>query len=199
MRIIATLALVSFLSLTAAEPAVATKPAGPGIAFPAEYACTMSMTKDGTAMTIKMFRGKGGLTRMETKAEGQEVIIIVKPEQKQMHMLMVGMKMAMTQPLSDTAGPMKDPTTDPAATWKKVGAETINKIACDKYEYTSKSGNGVAWIDGTRNVLIRVQGGGKSETADFSDYTIGAQKADLFEVPAGYQSMGAPGGMPGGK
>jgi len=46
-------------------------------------------------------------------------------------------------------------------------------------------------------VLVRAKPADGKGQLDCSNYKIGAQKADLFEVPADYQTMGGMGGMGG--
>lgn len=185
MRILALVALV--LSLTAAE--LPFKP-------PVAYACDIAFTDGKEKMTGRMIVGAADRQRMEIKADGQSMVMIMRMDQKKMHMLMVADKMAMTMPLNPKQAPAgSQALNDPTATWKKTGSETVNGVACDRYEWSSKDGKGTGWIDAKQGVIVRAQDADGKGQADFTNYQIGAQKADLFEIPAGYQVMPGMGGQ----
>jgi hypothetical protein len=189
MRILALLAFV--LALHAAE--LPFKP-------PVAYACDIAFTDGKQKMAGRMFVGAADRQRMEIKADGESMVMIMRYDQKKMHMLMVDEKMAMSMPLNPMQAPIGSQTVnDPTATWKKTGGETVNGVACDRYEFTSKDGNGVAWVDAKQGVMVRAKNADGKGQADFTNYTIGAQKADLFEVPKDYQVMPGMGGMMGGQ
>jgi hypothetical protein len=188
MRILALLVLI--LALHAAE--LPFKP-------PVAYSCDMAMTDGGQKMTGRMVVGGTDKQRMEMKSTEGKVVMIMRKDLKKIFMLMPDDEMAMTMPFDPSKQQgFKDPTQDDKATWKKTGAETVNGVACDRYEWTSGSEKGTAWIDAKQSVMIRASTGSKGQ-ADFSNYQIGAQKADLFEIPAGYQQMPGMGGMMGGQ
>ena len=190
MRILALLAFV--LALHAAE--LPFKP-------PAAYACDIAFTDaKQQKVTGRMFVGAADRQRMEIKAEGRSMVMIMRMDQKKMNMLMVDQKMAMSMPLNPKQGPVgSQAVNDPNATWNKTGSETVNGVACDRYEFASKDGKGVAWIDAKLGVMVRAKDAEGKTQADFTNYQIGAQKADLFEVPADYQVMAGMGGMMGGQ
>lgn len=184
MRTFALIALAALLSLHAAEP---------GFKLPAEYSCTMVAAAKKGEMKGKIIQGKDGLRRMEMTTEHGAMTMIMRPDRKQMIMLMDEQKMAMTLPLNPAQMEVKDPTADPNATWTKTGTETVNGVECAKYEYTSGGEKGTAWVDAKQNVPVRIKDAKGQSQIDFTDYKIGPQKAELFEVPAGYQAMAMPG------
>lgn len=187
MRILALIAMV--VALHAAE-----LPFTP----PAAYACDIAFSDGSTKMTGRMVVGGPGKQRMEMQSEEGAVVMIMRQDLKKHYMLMPEMKMVMTMPIGAKQPGFTDPTQDDKATWKKTGTETVNGVACDRYEWTSGNEKGTTWIDAKKGVMIRAKTGAKGQ-ADFTNYTIGAQKADLFEVPAGYQQMPGMGGMMGGQ
>lgn len=189
MRILALLAFV--LALHAVE--LPFKP-------PAAYACDIAFSDGAQKMAGRMIVGAADRQRMELKADGQAMVMIMRFDQKKMHMLMVDEKMAMTMPLNPMQAPVgSQVVNDPTATWTKTGSETVNGVACDRYEFTSKDGKGTAWIDAKQGVMVRAKNADGKGQADFTNYQIGAQKADLFEVPKDYQVMPGMGGMMGGQ
>jgi outer membrane lipoprotein-sorting protein len=183
MRTLALAILAMFASLHAAEMPFKAPP---------EYSCKVVMTGSDAEKSGKgtMYQGTDGKRRMDMETERGQATVIIRPDTKQMHMLMVEMKMFMTMPLNDKQVQVKDPTMDPNATWKKTGSEKINGVDCDCYEYTSKGESGTAWIDAKQGVPMRVKDGKGKGQMDFSDYQIGPQKADTFEVPKDYKPMG---------
>lgn len=164
---------------------------------PAEYSCQMNITgKDKEASKSHMYQGAGGLRRMEMDSDkGQKAVVIIRPDRKQMIMLMDEKKMAMTMPFDPSHQQrVTDPSTDPNSSWTKAGTETIDGVECTKFEWTSGAKKGAAWVEVKRSVLVRVKEGTDGSQVDFTDYQIGPQKAELFEAPAGYRAMGMPGG-----
>lgn len=183
MRLLVLLALVA--SVTAAELPFKQPPA---------YACDAAFVSDGKKVQGRMVAGGPDKQRIEMKTDDGSIVMILRNDLKKAYMLMVDQKMAMSMPVGAQQG-FKDPTRDDKATWKKTGGETVNGVACDRYEWTSGKEKGVTWIDAKQGVMIRVAGA-DGGTADFTNYQIGAQKAELFEIPAGYQQFG---GMMGGQ
>lgn len=182
MRTLAILALAALISLHAAEPP---------FKQPAEFSCAINVVGKGKdAAKGRIFQGVGGLRRMELSAEGQKIAVIMRPDRKQMSMVMDEQKMAMTMPLDPGKQPVMDPSTDPAVTWTKSGAETIAGVECTRYDWSSATKKGQAWVENKRSVLVRVTEAGEGSRIDFTDYQLGPQKPALFEIPAGYKTMG---------
>jgi hypothetical protein len=99
-------------------------------------------------------------------------------------------KTAMVMPLDESMVQVKDPTRDANATFTKTGSETVNGVACDRYEWTSGTDRGTIWIDGAKQVVSRVKPADGKSQVDFTNHQVGEQPAALFEVPAGYQTQG---------
>lgn len=189
MRLLTLLVLV--LALHAAE--LPFKP-------PAAYACDIAFTDGKELHKGRMIVGGPDRQRMELKTDEGAMVMIMRPDQKKMHMLMVEQKMAMTMPMNPKQAPAgTQAMNDPNATWTKSGSETVNGVACDRYEWSTKDGKGTTWIDAKLAVMVRTKDADGKGQADFTNYQIGAQKADLFEVPKDYQAMPGMGGMMGGQ
>ena len=180
MRYLALLALV--LSLHAAELPFKAPPA---------YACDIAFSDGSEKVTGRQFVGGAGKQRMEMKTDDGAMVMIIRQDLKKMWMLMPAEKSGMAMAYDPSQN--KDPTQDPKSTWKKTGTETVNGVACDRYEWTSGEEKGTGWIDAKQGVIIRVKSG--QGQGDFTNYQIGAQKADLFEAPKDYQIMEGFGGM----
>lgn len=179
MRTLALIALAAILSLNAAE--LPFKPA-------AEYSCNFASTGGQHEGKGRMVVGKPG-TRMEIEAQGQKMIMIMRKDEKMVHMLMVDMKMVMDMPMNQAA--FQDPTKDSTAVWTKTGSETVNGVACDRYDWKGQNGSGgTAWVDASKGVMMRAKDA-KGSQMDFTDYKLGAQADSEFAVPADYKPMNA--------
>ncbi len=160
---------------------------------PLAFSCDIAFSggDKGEAGKGRMIVGGPDKTRMDITMGEQSMVMILRKDRQKMIMLMTEQKMAMTMPINPAMMAVQDPTQDPKASFVKTGSETINGVACDRYEWTSGKGEkGTAWIDSKLNVLVRAKPADGKGQLDCTNYQIGAQKADLFEVPAGYQSMG---------
>jgi hypothetical protein len=77
---------------------------------------------------------------------------------------------------------------------KAEGSETIRDVVCDKFTRAGDDGRvSTFWISQKDHVTMRWQDGAGTSTVDFDHYALGPQDAALFEPPAGYQRMAAPG------
>lgn len=163
---------------------------------PPAFSCDFAMTGEGKkgqqgAMGGRMYNGGPDKQRMEMKTDQGGMVVITRRDTKQMIMLMEEQKMAMVMPLNESQLQYQDPTRDSKASFTKTGSETVNNVACDRYEWASGSSKGTIWIDTQQQVVVRVKPADDKTQIDFTNYQIGAQKAELFEVPAGYQNVNA--------
>jgi hypothetical protein len=82
------------------------------------------------------------------------------------------------------------------ATCKKIGPETVNGRACEKWEMTEKAKTSTYWFDIKLRFPVKmVLADGM--TTEYTNIKEGNQDASLFQVPAGYTkfdaaSMGRP-------
>ncbi len=161
----------------------------------------------GEPMNGKFYFG-GEKVRMDMAARGHESIMITDLPKKVTYMLMpqqhMYMEMSHNSPMMgrqqrpefkpyDASNPCAN---EEGVTCKKVGSETVNGRACDKWEF-SKNGalERTVWIDKANHIPI------KTVTSDgsifeFKNVKEGPQAASLFEIPSGYQKMDM-GGMMG--
>jgi hypothetical protein len=163
----------------------------PPFALPAAYACDLAFADGAEKGTGRMVHGGADKQRMELNVEQGHMAMILRHDLKQAHMLMLDQQMVMTLPLDQASQSMDNPLCDPKATWKKTGSETVNGVACDRYDWTSGDSTGHAFIDAAKSVPVRIVVS-DDKSLDFSNYTFGPQPADLFEVPKGFKPMGMP-------
>jgi hypothetical protein len=78
---------------------------------------------------------------------------------------------------------------------KKIGSDTVNGRSAVKFEGTNSKGEtGNVWLDPKLGFPIKWQG--KDGGGELENIQVGSQGASLFEIPAGYQKMEMPAGMP---
>jgi outer membrane lipoprotein-sorting protein len=134
---------------------------------------------------------------------GGKMSMIVDGSSKTAYMLMTEQQMYMEFPM-DQNNPMlqrmpklQNLSSDPCsvgnegdATCKKLGSETVNGRACDKWEVTNKSGKKeTLWIDQKLHFPVKSSDG--QITSEFTNIKEGAQDAALFKVPPGYRKFDA--------
>lgn len=84
----------------------------------------------------------------------------------------------------------------PGGTCRKIGAETVNGRNTIKYEGSSADGQtSTVWLDTKLAFPIKWQQGTNS-SGELQNIKEGSQPPSLFEIPAGYQKMEMPMGMP---
>lgn len=163
----------------------------------------------GESVDGKVYFG-GKKIRMDMNSQGHEMEMINDLGAKTSYMIMPQQQMYM-EFHAGAMGPMgrqRMPDLKPAydfnnpcanqqgVTCKKLGTETINGRACDKWEFTESSGTQTAWIDQKLHFPIKTLSSDGS-SMEMTNIKEGTQDASLFEVPAGYRKMDMPGMMGG--
>lgn len=149
--------------------------------------------------------GSNGKQRMESNANNRSGIMIIRPDKKAMWMLMPDKNMYMEMSLEQR----KDMPVRPGDTTVKfdktfIGNETVDGHPAKKYHIkVQREGkmedSGYMWeATDLHNFPIKFQSEDKSTTTVFKNIKLGTVSATLFEVPAGYNKMNMPMGMPGG-
>lgn len=152
--------------------------------WPKAYSVETVTTVAGTTSSSKMFVD-GDKIRTEMDTGGMQMVSIVRPDKKVCYSLMPAQKMVMETALPDAPAPTAESGPEPK--WEKVGAATVNGIACTEYKVTTGADVAQYFLDGN-NHLVRLAT--KDMTMDYKNFTAGAQDASLFEVPAGYSKPG---------
>jgi hypothetical protein len=151
----------------------------------------------GQTMRGTMYFG-GSKIRMEMAMGGSNQIMIVDTVNKTQIMIMPDNKMYMEMP-SGAAGMMKTPKVDVmdpanpcagggATQCKRIGAETVNGYATEKWEFKQDGETWTAWIATKLRIPIKMSSASGSGT-EFRNIVEGTQPASLFQVPPGYQKM----------
>ncbi len=176
-----------------------------------QFSADMKMSNpSGGGTSGKLYFG-GQRTRFEINSPRGEMIMINDAGKKVSYMVMTAQRMYMEMngdmqamrgrgPRMPDARPF-DPNNPCSGsenyTCKKVGTETVNGRACDKWEFAEKNGSRTrtVWIDQKLHFPIKSTGS-DGDTFELTNVNEGPQPASLFEVPAGYTKMDM-GGMMG--
>ena len=165
---------------------------------PPQFKADMQMSgPGGGTMNGKMYVG-GTKVRMELGMGGMSQIMIVDISKKIVYTLMPDQKMYMEMP-TDSPGSMRAPKMNPmdpanpcttagVTICKRLGTETVNGYPAEKWELKIDGQQMTAWIGTKLRLPIKTQGTDGS-TMEFRNIVEGAQPANLFVVPAGYQKM----------
>jgi outer membrane lipoprotein-sorting protein len=174
-----------------------------GLAQAAEFTATM-VTKAGDKEIPGKIYVKDNKVRNELQVAGMASIHIMRPDKKVVWIIMPQQKAYMEMPFSQEAQQKLLPLTEEQkAKMKKVGAETVNGYACDKYE-TTMSHQGKAmqvftWLATDLGMPIKIVSADGSFSIEYQDIKPGEVGDSLFEVPQGYQKMKLPFAMPPSK
>lgn len=163
---------------------------------PSDFSVEMVTHAGGQDISSKMFKSKDK-TRMESNVQGMESVSIVREDLKKMYTLMPAQKMCMEMDLNPAiaAADMTSPKGD--MKWEKLGSETVNGAACDKYKVTmtleGKTSEMFYFLDSKGfPVRTEIKMEGQTMSVDYKNWKEGSQEASLFEVPAGYNKMQMP-------
>jgi outer membrane lipoprotein-sorting protein len=171
-----------------------------GLAQAAEFSATVITKSQGHKMEGKIYKKGENIRRDFSTPEGKSISIL-RADKKVMWMVMPGQKMYMEMPFGkETLSKALNLPKDKAG-MKKLGTEKIAGYDTDKYEATVDMGHGkksqvTLWIAKKLGAPIKMESADKSFTQEYQDIKEGGVSDQLFEVPAGYQKMNMPAGMP---
>lgn len=178
--------------------------------FSADMQISSTGGRGPSEMNGKLFVDSGGM-RMNMDAQGHQTAMITNFQTKTVDILMVEPKMYMEHKMGDTPhrGPGSatsdlhpfDPenpcANQPDITCKKIGEEMVSGRNCDHWEITDKNGKVAnVWIDPKLHFPVKTTT--KDGSILLTNIKEGKQDPSLFQVPAGYQKMEMPMGMPPG-
>ena len=173
------------------------------LAQAAEFTATMVTKAGGKEIPGKVYV-KDSNVRNEVQVAGMASIHILRPDKKVMWVVMPQQKAYMEMPFSQEAQQKLMPLTESQkAKMKKVGTETINGYACDKYESTmshqGKSMKVFTWVATDLGMPIKIVSADGSFSMEYKDIKPGEVADSQFELPQGYQKMKLPFAMPPSK
>lgn len=137
--------------------------------------------------------------RMDMNEQGQQISVVVRMDTETNYMLMHEMKMFQEVKSKRIKQYQKDLTMR-FSNQQKVGTEEANGYKCTKYtaDFKDNDGNegtGTYWITAD-DIMVRADMTSKRRrkttqtTLNLTNLKVGDQADELFEVPAGYNSLG---------
>ncbi len=159
-----------------------------------EYSADRVMETSSGTFTGKVFATKDK-ERAEMSMGGMQSVMILRRDQQIGWMLMPMQKMYMTMDFAK-AQQQSGATPNDQVEITEVGAEKVEGFSTRKYKMLMKdgSGGGFIWITeqgiAVKMDMLSKSGAEKSRmTVTLKNLKIGAQDAQLFELPSGYTAM----------
>lgn len=182
------LCFLILMSLVLAMPAAAAELIRPDAAYQAKRI----MRSAGFEMsgTINHDHGK---ERWETNSAGMRQVMIRRPDQSKVYMVMPDMNMAMEMQIGG-GSPMPNPEDFDENDFEELGREDLNGESVTKYRTASQGQAGLytvlIWVS-EDGIPLRMEGSGAQGDFEMflTDVQRGAQDPALFELPAGVQVM----------
>lgn len=120
-------------------------------------------------------------------------IFLLRKDEKKLFMLMPQNKLVLTLPYTEKELDKYKDLVQESQT-KYLGPETVEGVACAKYQVTSDKGElSYLWTDVAKRVPVKWMTTDGKKTALWKNYVIGPPNPQLFEVPSDYISMSMPG------
>jgi len=149
--------------------------------------------KGGQPMTGKVF-----LSGEKVRTEMAGMVSITRLDKKVVWILMPEQKMYMEQPLKPEDLAKAGEKSAAEIGRKYLGEERVDGRAAKKYKVTYKTdkeeNSMYQWIDNELQVPVKLESVDGDWTLLYKNVKVGAQRAELFEVPSGYQKVSV--GMP---
>ncbi len=165
----------------------------------AEFSADMEISRQGKVVATGKIFVQGELTRTEMNQNGRTITVISRPDKGLAWSLMPQAKTYMEMPMDqDKEDHYSDNLVkEMKKRGKKVGRETVNGVACDKYEFTEEGRKTTCWIGVKEELPVRINTG--DSEINYRNIKVARQPKHLFRPPAGYRKFALPNmpGMPG--
>lgn len=174
-----------------------------GSALATDFQADMIQKTQGMEITGKIYV-KGKKSRVDMNMMGQQTQTISRLDKNTVWIVQPNQGFYMEMPVNPGSPELirDDAELKKYASKKKVGTETMNGHACDKYEivyHDPNLGKMTTWVSKKLNFPVKViQKGPQGEsTVEYRNIQTGNVKDSLFELPPGLQKMEMPamGGM----
>lgn len=134
--------------------------------------------------------------RTEANVAGQHTISIVRTDKNVTWVLMPEEKMYMENKIDPSQRIATSKKMTGEIKREKLGRESVNGINCEKSKITYKEGTKTAsvylWLSDD-GLPVKSEAADGSWSSEMKNIKKGPQAASLFEIPAGYTKMSAPG------
>ncbi|ABK19743.1 DUF4412 domain-containing protein [Syntrophobacter fumaroxidans] len=162
----------------------------PGSCGAVEFSADLVIQPKGEeAMKGKIYV-KGDKVRQEILEEGDNQIMIIRPDKKVTWMISPDEKTYMEMPYQAEDKTFEEWTENKEKNSKLIGEETISGIQTNKYENIEDGEKTYFWISKKFPFPIKVEDA--EITMEYKNIKEGQVDAALFELPAGYEKMSMP-------
>ena len=149
------------------------------------------MTSEGQTVSGKIYASGQSL-----RYEMGPAITITRLDRKKTYMLMPEQKMYMEHPMDRMAGVKAGVDEGSSVVRVPMGSEAVDGRTADKFKVTTTDTDGVSttfyqWVDES-GLQLKAQAEDGSWSVVYTNLVIGAQPAELFEIPADYQPFTMP-------
>lgn len=160
-----------------------------------ELSADLVMTpKDKSEQAIMArFYVKGNKLRQEITEEGEQHIVIVRPDKKVSWMITPSEKMYMEIPYEEGES-FEEWTPEMEKNAKFLGTEKIGGMECKKFQREEEGEKVVYWITSKHPFPVKIED--SESVVELKNVKDGGVSDSLFELPADYQKMSMP-VMPG--
>ena len=159
-------------------------------ALAADFSADMISTV-GKVTTQSKIYASGNKIRMDMK----EGIMIIRVDQQVSWMLMPSEKMYMENPIDTSRVPQTSKNFNSETERVSLGAETVDGQQAEKFKITytdnGKTESVYQWLV-NQEIPVKVAAIDGSWSTEYKSLVVGAQPADLFEVPSDYSKMDMP-------
>lgn len=180
------------LSLMAALPAWAEKLPAPAAAFSAGQ----NLTVEGAVLSARIFHDKG-LERRESRVDGLNNLLIIRPDRQEALVIQpeskVAMKLGLTDPEVGLVATNLSLLSGTAEGTERIGGEAVTRYRVQDMTPDGGGFDGRVWAtkDG---IYVKMEGrmggeGAANVAMSLSDIRRGPQDPALFEAPAGLSIM----------
>ena len=160
------------------------------VALAQEFSANM-VNRIGNQTSQSKLYVSGSKMRMDMK----EGVMIIRIDKGVSYMLMPSEKMYMENPIDMSRLPKASKNFNDEIERTPMGVETIDGKQAEKFKVTyTENGKTISvyqWII-NQEIPVKVEAVDGSFSMEYKNVSMGAQPADLFEIPSGYTKMSMP-------
>ncbi len=152
-----------------------------------QYSALITTTQAKESTTAK-FHFDSGKIRVESKIKGTDTVSIVRPDISKFYSVLPDKKTYIEVAITAQDVEMMAPYTEKTK-FTGIGTEKLSGIECDKYQIESGGLPMFLWVNQKTQEPVLMQTEDGSIKTEWKDVKPGAQAANLFEPPAGFEKI----------
>jgi hypothetical protein len=183
--------VVSSLGLKMVVAQDASAALGLGTQFSSEVLFTGA---EGVTITEKIYRD-GDKIRIESHIQSAVIVNLIRRDKKEIYSPRPDSNLWLVSPYDPAAHP--SPAVGPEGKATMVGSETLDGVACTKYQVVSPvdSKSYIWWVDAARKIPVKMISQDSMLRVVYQNYKAGPQDPALFAPPAGVRVVSSVTGM----